>query len=228
MPQIERLDEGLRQLGNRLEAQAQAPLVPLQALRKQLHNALQGSMHDIIPATQAYSPAVVVLKLDAVEAGPRAARKTRWPWVVVLLILLGAMFWWWAKERWIAEDAPIHLDNLVLFPPGRAELKPEATKMLVNSLVDIKAQPGWLIVITGHSDTSGNPERNLELSRKRAEAVKAWMQRMGDIPESCFVVQGKGAGQPIADNDTERGRRANRRVDIRLMPSEGACKPTSN
>jgi type VI secretion system protein VasL len=49
------------------------------------------------------------------------------------------------------------------------------------------------------------------------------MQRMGDIPDSCFAVQGVAANQPIASNDTESGRAANRRVDISLVPQAGAC-----
>jgi outer membrane protein OmpA-like peptidoglycan-associated protein len=118
---------------------------------------------------------------------------------------------------------PVRLDSLSLFKPGSAELKPGSTKVLINALVDIKAQTGWLIVVTGHTDSTGNPEQNLHLSRARAAAVRDWMQRMGDIPDSCFAVQGFAAGQPIASNDTEQGRAANRRVDIRLIPEEGAC-----
>jgi len=89
--------------------------------------------------------------------------------------------------------------------------------------VDIKAQPGWLIVIAGHTDATGDAGRNLALSRARAGAVRDWMQRMGDIPDSCFAVQGFGADQPIDSNDTPEGRAANRRVDIRLVPESGAC-----
>jgi hypothetical protein len=54
------------------------------------------------------------------------------------------------------------------------------------------------------------------------------MQRMGDIADSCFVIQGLGATQPVASNDTENGRAANRRVDIRLVPEEGACAPSAS
>ncbi len=118
---------------------------------------------------------------------------------------------------------PVRLDSLSLFDTGRAELKPDSTKILINALVNIKAQPGWLIVITGHTDVTGSPEHNLELSRARAASVRDWMRRMGDIPESCFAVQGMGANQPVASNNTQAGRAANRRVDIRLVPEVGAC-----
>ncbi|WP_347337645.1 OmpA family protein [Pseudomonas nitroreducens] len=118
---------------------------------------------------------------------------------------------------------PVRLDSLSLFTSGSAELKPGSTKVLVNALVGIKAQPGWLIVIAGHTDSTGDDARNLALSRNRAGAVRDWMQKMGDLPDSCFAVQGHGASQPIASNDTPAGRAANRRVDIRLVPETGAC-----
>lgn len=118
---------------------------------------------------------------------------------------------------------PVRLDSLSLFSPGSARLKPDSTKVLVNALVGIKAQPGWLIVIAGHTDATGDALHNLRLSRARAAAVHDWMQDMGGIPDGCFAVQGFGASQPVASNDTEAGRAANRRVDIRLVPEAGAC-----
>jgi outer membrane protein OmpA-like peptidoglycan-associated protein len=117
----------------------------------------------------------------------------------------------------------VRLDSLSLFSSASARLKPESTRVLIDALVGIKAQPGWLIVIAGHTDAVGSDEHNLQLSRARAAAVRDWMQRMGGIPDSCFAVQGFGKSQPIASNDTEAGRQANRRVDIRLVPEVGAC-----
>lgn len=117
----------------------------------------------------------------------------------------------------------VRLDSLSLFSSASARLKPESTRVLIDALVGIKAQPGWLIVIAGHTDAVGSDEHNLQLSRARAAAVRDWMQRMGGIPDSCFAVQGFGKSQPIASNDTEAGRQANRRVDIRLVPEAGAC-----
>ena len=118
----------------------------------------------------------------------------------------------------------VRLDSLSLFAPGSAQLKAGSTHVLIKALVDIKAQPGWLIVIAGHTDATGDSEKNLRLSHARAAAVHAWMQRMGRIPANCFAVQGFGATYPIASNDTEAGRAANRRVDIRLVPEAGACE----
>jgi len=120
---------------------------------------------------------------------------------------------------------PVRLDSLSLFEAGSAVLKPDSTKVLINALVGIKAQPGWLIVIAGHTDASGEPQHNQLLSLARATAVKDWMQRMGDIPDSCFAIQGMAAGQPVAGNDSEAGRAANRRVDIQIVPQVGACTP---
>jgi type VI secretion system protein VasL len=122
---------------------------------------------------------------------------------------------------------PVRLDSLSLFEPGSAVLKPDSTKVLINTLVGIKAQPGWLIVIAGHTDASGEPQHNQLLSLARATAVKEWMQRMGDIPDSCFAIQGMAAGQPVAGNDSEAGRAANRRVDIQIVPQMGACSEES-
>ncbi|AKA85947.1 OmpA family protein [Pseudomonas synxantha] len=64
-------------------------------------------------------------------------------------------------------------------------------------------------------------EQNLALSHGCASAVRDWMQQMGDFADSCFAVQGLVANQPIASNETEAGRTANRRVDIQLVPQVG-------
>lgn len=122
--------------------------------------------------------------------------------------------------------APIRLNSLSLFDVASAELKPGSERLLIKALMGIKAQPGWLIVVAGHTDATGDPARNLQLSRQRAQAVRDWMQRMGEIPDSCFAVQGHGATRPVASNTDAVGRSRNRRVDIRLVPEEGACERT--
>lgn len=118
----------------------------------------------------------------------------------------------------------VRLDSMSLFDSGQSALKAGSTKMLINSLVGIKAKPGWLIVVAGHTDNTGNPQLNQTLSQKRAEAVRDWMRDTGDVPESCFAVQGYGESRPVATNDTPEGRALNRRVEISLVPQANACR----
>ncbi|EIT9574197.1 OmpA family protein [Escherichia coli] len=118
----------------------------------------------------------------------------------------------------------VRLNSLALFDAGKWTLKPGATKWLVNALVDIKAKAGWLIVVSGHTDNTGDPQRNQALSLKRAEAVRDWMRDTGDIPQSCFAVQGYGESRPVAPNETAEGRARNRRVEISLVPQADACR----
>ncbi|HFS5791126.1 TPA: OmpA family protein [Citrobacter werkmanii] len=117
----------------------------------------------------------------------------------------------------------VRLDSMSLFDTGKWQLKPGSTRVLVNALVGIKAKPGWLIVVTGHTDNTGDDKFNQQLSLKRAESVRDWMRDTGDVPESCFAVQGYGESRPAATNDTVEGRALNRRVEISLVPQADAC-----
>ncbi|MCS5873676.1 OmpA family protein [Klebsiella pneumoniae subsp. pneumoniae] len=123
----------------------------------------------------------------------------------------------------VAPDV-IRLDSMSLFDTGKWVLKPGSTKRLVSSLMDIKARPGWLIVVAGHTDSVGEEKANQLLSLKRAESVRDWMRDTGDVPDSCFAVQGYGESRPIATNDTPEGRALNRRVEISLVPQVDACR----
>lgn len=141
-----------------------------------------------------------------------------------------------ALSTWVPEPKPVpaekpkaqptlvRLDSLSLFDSGKSALKTGSTKVLVNALVGIKAKPGWLIVVSGHTDSTGSAQKNQQLSQRRAEAVRDWMRDTGDVNESCFAVQGFGQSRPMAGNDTPEGRAANRRVEISLVPQADACQ----
>ncbi|WP_435953134.1 OmpA family protein [Dryocola sp. BD626] len=147
---------------------------------------------------------------------------------------------WFALQRTIDTYLPrptpapkpvpkiVRLDSMSLFDSGKARLKDGSTKILVNALVDIKAKPGWLIVVSGHTDDTGSVSLNQSLSLQRAESVRNWMRDTGDVPESCFAVQGYGDSRPIASNDTPEGRAHNRRVEISLVPQADACRLSGN
>ncbi|MCC8422630.1 OmpA family protein [Photorhabdus thracensis] len=118
----------------------------------------------------------------------------------------------------------ISLNSLALFDVGQAKLKAGSTKVLVNALINIRAKPGWMILITGHTDSTGDAAKNQALSLARAEAVRDWLLQNSDTSLACFAVQGEGATQPIAANTTAAGRAANRRVEIHLIPHAVACQ----
>jgi type VI secretion system protein VasL len=243
LPALVHLDAELSRLSHRLDARAQVPQGTLQTLRQQVGSLMRRLQQSTALgetaqlSTRGPEPAfvmpVVILPPPRMPVAGRSDPTTKrgrmalWLFAVASAIALTSWFGW---KHWLAgQDGdhlpadPVQLDSLMLFDAGSAELKSGSTKMLINALAGIKARPGWLIVIAGHSDATGDAAQNLALSRARASAVRDWMQRMGDIPDSCFAVQGLAASQPVTGNDTESGRAANRRVDIRLVQQEGAC-----
>ncbi|OWO86493.1 hypothetical protein B5C26_01050 [Photorhabdus luminescens] len=120
----------------------------------------------------------------------------------------------------------LNLSSMSLFDVGQSSLKPEAAKVLVNALIDIKAKPGWMVVITGHTDSTGDAAKNSVLSLARAKAVRDWILQTSDVSPACLVVKGEGATRPIATNANAAGRAVNRRVEISLMPPNvAACQP---
>ncbi|WP_371923028.1 OmpA family protein [Pseudomonas sp. MYb60] len=239
VPALVQLDTELARLHARLLPQGANPLLTLQALCHQVGSLIQRLEQSYASGERLLAPARVitptfvtpVVILPPPDVEPRRRRLVLWLFAGTLTIALLAGLGW---RTWLTNQAPpplmpepVRLDSLSLFDAGSAILKPGSTKVLINALVGIKAQPGWLIVIAGHTDATGVMEQNLALSHARASAVRDWMQQMGDIADSCFAVQGLAANQPIASNGTEAGRTANRRVDIQLVPQVGACEQTA-
>jgi len=72
------------------------------------------------------------------------------------------------------------------------------------------------VSISGHADASGDKNKNLVLSQKRAESVSAYLANQG-VAESRLSAQGYGSNQPLGDNATAAGRAQNRRVEIQLV-----------
>jgi outer membrane protein OmpA-like peptidoglycan-associated protein len=84
----------------------------------------------------------------------------------------------------------------------------------VNEVATVLSEyPGMAVEIAGHTDSVGSPEKNLELSRKRAASVKQHLIDKG-ISGSSLTDVGFGAANPIASNETSAGRQENRRVEF--------------
>jgi outer membrane protein OmpA-like peptidoglycan-associated protein len=111
----------------------------------------------------------------------------------------------------------------VLFATGKSELLPGAQKKLDDVIAALKDDPRT-ITIVGHTDSVGNDEKNMQLSQKRAEAVRSYLTTHG-VPEDRVTAQGMGETQPVADNKTADGRANNRRVEIILNGSAKTPSP---
>jgi len=90
----------------------------------------------------------------------------------------------------------------------------------MNDIADILEKCGEIEVeIGGHTDSQGREEMNASLSEGRANAVLDAL-RARRVLTSSFTAKGYGESQPIAGNDTEEGREANRRIEFQLVTAE--------
>jgi outer membrane protein OmpA-like peptidoglycan-associated protein len=113
-----------------------------------------------------------------------------------------------------AEGMQMTLDDIA-FAPGQASLRAGAKAGLGKLVEFVNRDPAKPIRIEGHTDSSGNTQANLALSRRRAEAVRDALVAAG-VAASRITVVGMGESHPVASNATEQGRARNRRVDVIL------------
>lgn len=93
----------------------------------------------------------------------------------------------------------------------------DAAKSLLDGIAQtLKSQPDIRVEIGGHTDSQGSRAFNIELSGKRAEAVRTYLLGKG-VEGYRMTLKAYGASQPIAPNDTEAGRAQNRRVEFRIV-----------
>ena len=106
-------------------------------------------------------------------------------------------------------DVTFAVDSTTISPQMRDVLDRVAQSMIQypNSLVDVM----------GHTDSTGSDQYNLDLSRRRAEAVSNFLVSRG-VARARLESIGYGEQYPVADNTTESGRAQNRRVEIRITP----------
>ncbi|MEY4871114.1 MAG: hypothetical protein RLZZ563_444 [Pseudomonadota bacterium] len=124
-------------------------------------------------------------------------------------------------EECLADITLLLSQQKITFPPGSAEID-APTGQLMTRLADAMNECTALpLEIAGHTDSQGSEEGNRALSQARAEAVLLALQgRRVEVSEMRAV--GYGEAQPIADNETEEGREANRRIELNLIGAPAA------
>lgn len=109
----------------------------------------------------------------------------------------------------------------IYFDTDKATLKAESEGTLQQVLSMLQGKPELRIAIAGHTDSQASDTYNLDLSKRRAQAVVKWLTDKG-IAASRLQAQGFGETQPVADNDSAAGRALNRRVEIRDLTRQGS------
>lgn len=117
-------------------------------------------------------------------------------------------------EQKVIDDA---LKNRIIeFESGSAILTPVGTQILDEMLLALNKVQEKNIKIIGHTDNSGDAQKNIQLSLARAEAVKHYLVSKNIAP-SRLSLAGLGAENPVADNRSAEGRRKNRRIAFEVL-----------
>jgi OOP family OmpA-OmpF porin len=111
------------------------------------------------------------------------------------------------------------LQEGVLFEYDKADLKPGAMRSLEPLTTFLREHPDRTLLIEGHTDSTGTDSYNLELSQRRAEAVRSFLTSQG-ISADRVLARGYGEFYPVTTNTTEAGRQQNRRVEV-VIAHEG-------
>lgn len=119
----------------------------------------------------------------------------------------------------------IKLTSEVLFSSGSAEIKPAGEKVLSIIADSLNAYPDREISVEGHTDNipivnKDRYESNWELSAARGLAAVNFFQQNNDVDPRRLRAVGYGEYHPVASNKTAKGRRLNRRIEIRMLPAE--------
>jgi len=107
-------------------------------------------------------------------------------------------------------------NRIIEFESGSAILATSGIQILDEMVSALNKVSGKKIRIIGHTDSSGDTNKNLMLSQQRAEAVKAYLIAK-NLPAHLLSTEGSGSSKPVADNATAEGRKRNRRIEFEVL-----------
>jgi outer membrane protein OmpA-like peptidoglycan-associated protein len=116
------------------------------------------------------------------------------------------------------ENIVLNLPSNVTFDVDKDQVTPQFQPTLNSVALVMKKYNQTLLDVTGHTDSTGSDTYNLDLSNRRALSVANYLAQVGQIDGRRFAVAGFGEQRPVANNSTEQGRSANRRVEIQISP----------
>ena len=120
-------------------------------------------------------------------------------------------------------DNQIKILEQVKFKTNSAEILKESDEILTAVAKIMKDHPEIKqVLVEGHTDNKGSKQLNQGLSTRRAASVVTWLVKKGGVDAKRLKSQGFGQDQPIDTNDTEEGRKNNRRVEFHIVDGGGA------
>jgi len=116
----------------------------------------------------------------------------------------------------------------VTFRVNSAVLSPEAKQQLDDFAAKVQPAKGYMIEVSGHTDSTGGDAKNFRLSQQRAEAVVQYLAVNHKIPLRRFVTpMGYGKTEAVAENTSAAGRAQNRRVEVKMLTNRGLSQQRS-
>lgn len=106
-------------------------------------------------------------------------------------------------------------NRIVEFEPGSSTLTPSGVAIIDELARALAGLGGRKVEVIGHTDAIGARDMNIALSRARADAVKAQLERRGIAPDRV-TTSGEGPDRPVASNTSAEGRARNRRIEFRV------------
>lgn len=119
----------------------------------------------------------------------------------------------------VGEGIKVTFDSGILFDVDKAALRPQSMQNISELARILNKYEDTDILVEGHTDATGSEEHNLQLSRSRAQSVGNYLSQV-NVNSSRFTLMGYGETQAIADNETNDGRQANRRVELAIMAND--------
>jgi len=153
------------------------------------------------------SASVRVVNLERWEHPPRSVTD---PAADALPLWDGQPYSFWLFPHYVLLET-VHFDL------GKPVFTPQMHDRLRYAARFILSFPDFPVVIEGHTDNNGPADKNLVLSRNRAEEIMRYLNEIQLVPMEQMHPIGFGESKPVTPNSTEDGRRQNRRVDIILM-----------
>jgi outer membrane protein OmpA-like peptidoglycan-associated protein len=132
-----------------------------------------------------------------------------------------------AKIERVGEGIKITFDSGILFATNSSTLELQAKTNIRKLSVILNKYPDTNILVTGHTDFDGSDEYNQLLSEGRAKTVTDYSKLQG-VSSSRFSVVGLGEKEPIASNETDEGKRLNRRVEIAVFANDKLKEAAEN